>query len=87
MPASYYTIPMDIKEFARLGGKARQKSLTPQERTALGRKGANKRWGNDASKLLNASKLPLCKRGTNYYQCSVHNQPLTMCVQQGYSLE
>lgn len=38
--------PMTVVEFARKGGIARKKALSPERRKAIGRQGAMKRWGN-----------------------------------------
>lgn len=37
---------LSIKEMAKMGGKARAKSLTPKQLSEIGRKGAAKRWGS-----------------------------------------
>jgi adenosine deaminase len=41
---------MDIEEFARLGGKARAKSLTPEERSEIARNAVKARWANAKKK-------------------------------------
>jgi hypothetical protein len=35
---------MSVRELARMGGKARAKTLTAEQRKAIGRKGAKARW-------------------------------------------
>jgi hypothetical protein len=36
---------MDVKEMARLGGKARAAKLKPKQRSEIARKAARTRWG------------------------------------------
>jgi hypothetical protein len=36
---------LTFSEFARIGGKARAKKLTPEQRKASARKAAQARWG------------------------------------------
>lgn len=36
---------MTVSELARLGGKARAKKLSKEEKSAIGKKGAEVRWG------------------------------------------
>jgi hypothetical protein len=69
MLASWHNISMDITEVAKLGGKARQSGLSPQEKSELARKAANARWGNTVKKPSNASKL--AEPELKYNKCSI----------------
>jgi hypothetical protein len=40
--------PMSVIEFARLGGHARAKKLTKDQKSRIGRKAAKARWNNRA---------------------------------------
>jgi hypothetical protein len=42
--------PLTIQEFARLGGKARAKRLTPEQRQASARKAIQARWAKQKAK-------------------------------------
>jgi hypothetical protein len=41
---------LTIKEMAKLGGKARAKSLSKEELSKIGKAGAAKRWGSKSKK-------------------------------------
>jgi hypothetical protein len=41
---------LTIKEMAKLGGKARAKSLTKEQLSKIGKAGAAKRWGKKGGK-------------------------------------
>lgn len=38
--------PMSVTEFAKLGGLARKKSLSPEARSLIAKKASMRRWGN-----------------------------------------
>jgi len=42
--------PLSISEMAKMGGKARAKSLSKEQLSEIGRKGAAKRWSGKPSK-------------------------------------
>lgn len=46
---------MDIKEFARMGGVARAKKLTPEQRSKIAQKASRSRW-NKVIKQSNKTK-------------------------------
>lgn len=37
--------PLTVTEFARMGGQARKKSMTPERRQQIASQAARKRWG------------------------------------------
>jgi hypothetical protein len=53
---------MDIIEFARLGGKARQASMTSIERSKHARHAVNKRWHNQEKMLASAQGCKKCNK-------------------------
>ena len=42
------SLPQDLREYGRSGGKARARALSPEKRTAIAQKAAAARWKNDS---------------------------------------
>jgi hypothetical protein len=57
--------PLTISEMARLGGKARAKNMTPEQRKESARKAVNARWDKERKELrdIQRSTRKVVKQG------------------------